>query len=275
MMPDPSFKSRSSLKDPIEVQRTGTGTGTSSLSDTATPDSKEPYVGSSGDIDSIRSMVIDVMASVGTSHLGLKVADEACLAAWMTIGSGDYSDCSDSDSDSGKNVFVKVPVEGLAVARDPWPLLSEETRRACLLEMEIFRSHVGSDVSLENGGIWADSRAGEEDSHSNGRDISIVSGAPANTVPASVCTSTSVTVSGLCNRLLGILTASGVNLAFNSPHTDGSIQRTQRSCSDSDFEAGRWKAAVAALIAALSSYGRSEIPKFNIETQMLDFMKVR
>ena len=209
---------------------------------------------------STRSFVVDVLSSVGSCFLGLRDADEACLAAWMKMGNGSYSDHAKSIS---KSLTTEVPL----VCGGFWTSLDEESKEACLREMKIFRRAGADDAFHESNSRLTGDRAGVEHVHDSKRDFSTVHADTAEpSFPA--------TISILCNRLLHIVRASGREHNFGPPCHQNTIHIPPHNSSKIDNEIRQQTAAEAALLVALSSYGRYEDPELNIGIQILKFLKV-
>ena len=213
---------------------------------------------------SARSLVVDVIGCVGDCYLGLRNADEACLAAWMKIGSGS---CSDSDhADSIRNF---LPTEVPLVWGGYCTSLDEQSKKACLREMEIFRRADADDAFRESKNSWTGDRADAESVLVNDSKEVL------STVNADAAESSFPdTLSVLCNRLLHILRASGINLIFSPSSHKNTVQISPHNSSKIDHGIREQTAAKAAMLVALSSYGQYEDPKLNIGIQILKFVKV-
>ena len=209
---------------------------------------------------STRSFVVDVLSSVGNCFLGLRDADEACLAAWMKMGNGSYCDHAKSIS---KSLTTEVPL----LCGGFWTSLDEESKKACLREMKIFR-HAGADNAFrESDSWWTGDRAGAEHVHDSKRDFSTVHADAAESLFP-------VTISVLCDRLLHIVRASGREHNFGHPCHQNTIHIPPHNSSKIDTEIRQQTAAEAALLVALSSYGGNEDPELNIGIQILKFLEV-
>lgn len=225
---------------------------------------------------SLRAVLVDVAASVGTCSLGLVDADEACLAAWVAKGSVSGSAGVRHHQESeGRRDTADIEERGDRESGDgdvssgeqfgvPWTSLSERVRGECLSALRDYRYSYSTpadgldlDESVSNGDsdeISAKSRT-DSDARTDaggGGDITDGVGRPVLQLYLHP-------VSALCDRLLVVLGAGEKRVTFSS-YCSACCVHCMSSGSSCGCARGNRIAAQIALEEALAAYGTSCVP---------------